>query len=120
MKNLRALTTLALLFALGLNAGCNNSANAIQAWELIDQGALLVDVRNPHEFNSGHLPGAKLIPLNQIATRINEFGVDKSRPIVVYCKSGGRAGKAEKTLRANGYLNVINGGGYTSMMSARN
>jgi len=119
MKISRALTVLALLITIGFTTGCN-SGDTEQAWKMIDDGALLVDVRTPGEFNSGHLPGAKLIPVGQVAARISEFGEDKSRPIVVYCKSGGRSGKAEKTLRANGYLNVVNGGGYNALMSARN
>ncbi len=120
MKIQHFLGLFALLTLLGFSTGCNQSDTTAQAWELIDQGALLVDVRNPDEFSSGHLPGAKLIPVNQVAARISEFGEDKSRPIVVYCKSGKRSGKAEETLRAHGYLNVVNGGGYSSMMSARN
>jgi len=120
MKTRHLLVILALLISLGFSAGCSQSDTTAQAWELIDQGALLVDVRNPDEFNSGHLPGAKLIPVNQVAARISEFGEDKSHPIVVYCKSGKRSGKAEETLRAHGYLNIVNGGGYSSMMSARN
>ncbi len=89
------------------------------AWQKIDQGALLVDVRTPGEYNAGHLPNAKLIPVDEVEKRLSEFGSDKSRPIVVYCKSGGRSGRAESILLANGYTDVTNGGGYQQLMSTK-
>ena len=99
-------------------SGCSNE-NQLKAWNMIDQGALIVDVRTTGEFKSGHLPGAKLIPINQVSARINEFGADKNRPIVVYCKSGSRSGKVEGILKQNGFTNVHNGGGYGALMSAK-
>ena len=106
------------MFLVSFLSACGNEAQ-LAAWKMIDDGALVVDVRTPGEFNSGHLPGAKLIPVNQVSTRISEFGEDKTRPIVVYCQSGGRSGNAESILKANGYTNVVNGGGYNALMSAR-
>jgi len=101
-----------------LLSGCSNESQ-IKAWGMIDNGALIVDVRTPQEFKSGHLPGAKLIPINQVSAKLSEFGNDKNRPIVVYCKSGSRSGKAEGILKSAGFTNVINGGGYSSLMSVK-
>ncbi len=99
-------------------SGCSNDTQ-IKAWSMIDEGALLVDVRTPGEYQSGHLDGAKLIPLNTIKSQISAFGSDKSRAIVVYCKSGSRSGSAEGLLKAAGFTNVFNAGGYSSLKSVK-
>jgi len=109
---------LVVLFSMLFMSGCSNE-NQLKAWNMIEQGALIVDVRTPGEFKSGHLPGAKLIPINQVSARINEFGADKNKPVVVYCQSGSRSGKAENILKQNGFTNVHNGGGYSALMSAK-
>ena len=78
------------------------------AWEMIADGALLVDVRTPAEFESGHLDGALNISHELTAQRIAEYGDDKSRPIVVYCRSGNRSGQALKVLVELGFTGVRN------------
>jgi len=118
MKNYLSMYIAFFLLVTIVLTGCSNE-NQIKAWKMIDEGALVVDVRTPGEFNSGHLQNAKLIPINQVSARINEFGADKNRPIVVYCKSGSRSGKALDILKQAGYANVHNGGGYNAMMSAK-
>lgn len=109
----------ALVIGLLLSTACSQDSNTpsteAQAWALIEQGALLIDVRTPQEYNQGHLDNALLIPHDQLATRISELGDDKTREIVLYCRSGGRAGKAEATLRQAGFNNVLNAGGYQDM-----
>ena len=114
----KQLVAVALMLSALFLSACSNETQ-IKAWDMVDAGALLVDVRTPGEFNAGHLPGAKLIPLNQISAKINEFGSDKSRPIVVYCKSGSRSGSAETKLKSAGFTNVLNAGGYRSLMSVK-
>ena len=91
-----------------------------KAWEMIDEGALVIDVRSKQEFDSGHLSMAKLIPLNDMKNKIKKLGKDKDRPIVVYCQSGARAGAAKSLLKNEGFLNVVNGGGIHSMQSTKN
>jgi len=93
------------------------SDNRAEAWQMINDGALLVDVRTQKEYNTGHLPGSKLIPIAEVDARIAEFGNDKSRPVVLYCASGGRAGKVKATLEARGFTNVLNAGGYNAMIT---
>jgi phage shock protein E len=61
----------------------------------------LLDVRTPVEFAAGHLPGAVLIPHDALAARLDEL--DRSRPVVVYCRTGRRAGIAEELLRQRGF-----------------
>ncbi|MCC6805821.1 MAG: rhodanese-like domain-containing protein [Deltaproteobacteria bacterium] len=80
-------------------------ANA--ARELLGKGALLVDVRSPSEFTSGHLEGAKNIPVHLIGQRSGELGT-KDRPVILYCASGARSAMAKRTLRAAGFTRVHN------------
>ena len=87
-----------------------------QAWTMIDKGAVLVDVRSKDEYNQGHLHNSLHIPYDQLASRISELGADKNAQVVLYCRSGKRAGKAEATLRENGFSNILNAGGYAPMM----
>ena len=66
---------------------------------------LVLDVRQPEEYRSGHIAGAKLIPLGQLSRRIKEL--PQSREIVCVCASGNRSGSATRML-ANAGLNAFN------------
>ena len=68
----------------------------------------ILDVREPKEFNDelGHIAGAKLIPLGELATRIGEL--DKSKPVVAVCRSGARSARATLMLQQNGFARVAN------------
>lgn len=66
----------------------------------------IVDVREPNEWASGHLPGATLIPLGVLASRAREL--DRTRPIVVVCRSGNRSKTATSYLLENGFRDVTN------------
>lgn len=79
--------------------------SSAQAHTLVDGGALLLDVRTPGEFASGHIDGALNIPVQELAGRLGELD-DKSRDIVVYCRSGGRSAQAKRLLSAEGYTAV--------------
>lgn len=72
-------------------------------------GALLIDVRESGEFRSGHASGAKLIPVGQIAGKVNDL--PKERQIIVMCQSGMRSQQAASLLAKNGFavLNVSGG-----------
>lgn len=71
---------------------------------------MLIDVRTPQEFASGHANGAVNIPLQDIEDGIMP-GVDKHQEITVYCRSGGRSEMARSILLQNGYTKVVNAGG---------
>ncbi len=120
---MKPLSTLSfLLMLLAAVAACADSGDGTlekRAWQEIRNGALLVDVRSRQEYDAGHLEGALLIPHDQVERRIAEFGDDKGRSIVLYCRSGRRAGVAEQVLRGAGFTNVLNAGGYKEMMAAR-
>jgi rhodanese-related sulfurtransferase len=67
-------------------------------------GALILDVRQPEEYASGHIPGATLIPIGQLERRANELPRD--REIVVVCRSGGRSAMGRDILKKAGFTNV--------------
>ena len=73
-------------------------------------GALLVDVRNPEEYASGHIPGSISIPLAALPARYSELGASDT-PLFVHCLSGGRSGQAVAFLKSAGFTNVKNIGG---------
>ena len=79
------------------------------------EGAVLLDVRTAEEFAEGHVEGAVNIPHDQVEARSDEIdglqGGDKGKPIVVYCRSGKRAGVAKQTLIDGGRTQVSNLGG---------
>jgi molybdopterin/thiamine biosynthesis adenylyltransferase/rhodanese-related sulfurtransferase len=66
----------------------------------------LVDVREPHEYQIGKIPGSRLIPLGEIAVRASEL--DTADEIVLQCRSGGRSAKALQTLRTMGFKRLKN------------
>jgi rhodanese-related sulfurtransferase len=78
--------------------------------ELIgDDDLLLVDVREPHEFRAGHVPGAVNIPMSVLPVRVHEL--PKGRPVHVICQSGGRSMTTSMWLERQGYTPVnIHGG----------
>src|SRR5438132_902800 len=61
-------------------------------------GPLLVDVREQHEFEEGHIPGAVHVPRGHLESRIEGRAADRSQPIVLYCASGQRSALAAHTL----------------------
>ena len=75
--------------------------------------AVLLDVRTPQEYQDGHIPGSKNIPL-QCLTEIKGDVREKNTPIFVYCYSGSRSGQAVAYLKQMGYINAKNIGGISS------
>jgi phage shock protein E len=71
-----------------------------------DTAPVVLDVRTPEEFASGHIPGAVNVPLNELPGRLASLDLSPSQEIVVHCERGGRAAKAETLLRESGYTDV--------------
>ena len=78
-----------------------------------DNKTFLVDVRTPEEYNAEKIEGAVNIPLDQIESRLSEFRGKKN--IVVYCRSGIRAGKAKDLLQKNNIPDVYSGTSYQNV-----
>lgn len=75
-----------------------------------EQNAQFVDVRTPEEFMSSQLPGAVNIPLHVIEQECDKL--DKSRPVIVFCRSGQRSQMALQILKGKGFSNVHNMGSF--------
>lgn len=81
--------------------------------ELLAEGAVIVDVRSTMEYAGGHLSNSINIPLDQLQSKIAKL--DKSKPVITCCASGMRSGSAKRILKANGFEEVVNGGGWHSL-----
>lgn len=82
--------------------------------ELVEQGALIVDVRTKGEYDTGAVPGSINVPLNNISGNVKQFK-SKDQVIITCCASGMRSGSAKAILKSKGYQNVHNGGGWFSL-----
>ena len=75
--------------------------------EVDEDGALLIDVREPHEWDESRIDGAKLVPMNAIEERIPELVPDRSTRVLLQCRVGSRSARAADTLTSElGYENV--------------
>ncbi|MGB0113164.1 MAG: rhodanese-like domain-containing protein [Ilumatobacteraceae bacterium] len=74
--------------------------------DVIDAGTQLIDVRQPDEVATGTIPGAVNIPLDQLPARIDEL--DRTRRVVLLCRSGRRSDHAAELLVAAGFGDVVN------------
>jgi rhodanese-related sulfurtransferase len=77
---------------------------------------LVIDVRSKQEYDSGHFSTAINIPHDQIENQIKQLDPYRQKQIVLYCHSGNRAAVAEKVLRKNGFVKVVNAGGYSGII----
>jgi len=100
-------------------AGGGDPKAAKQAWPMIENGALLIDVRSQREFDAGHLDGALHIEWNQTDALVAAIGSDKQRQVVLYCRTGNRAGKSIVVLSAKGYTNIFNATGLEALRATR-
>ena len=90
-----------------------SSGPATDYKELLEAGAIIVDVRSAGEFKQGHIKGSINIPLDQIGTTI-AFLQGKNVPVITVCRSGNRSGAAAGVLKNNG-IEVYNGGAWDSL-----
>ena len=67
---------------------------------------IILDVREDHEYQAGHIPGATLVPLGQIPSRLDDIPKDKT--VIAVCRSGNRSNQATNFLRQQGFDNVHN------------
>lgn len=81
-------------------------------------GVPVFDVREPDEYVGGHVPGAPLVPLGEVADRVADFPTDGE--VLVICKAGGRSRKAAEFLRGHGVDAVNVAGGTMAWVEAGN
>jgi rhodanese-related sulfurtransferase len=125
-------TALLAVGAVGLLAACSDSessdpvaeardeAVAEEGPSIVDQveGATIVDVRTPAEFDDGHLEGAVNIDVQDASfdQRIAELPTDGT--YFVYCRSGNRSAAAVERMRELGFTDVVDGGGFEALVAA--
>jgi rhodanese-related sulfurtransferase len=83
--------------------------------ELMKQGAQIIDVRSPAEFQGGHIKGSVNIPLQILQGSMGK--IKKDKPVITCCASGMRSASAKSILQSKGFQNVHNGGGWSSLQS---
>lgn len=82
-----------------------NYLSVVEANQYRNAGAFMLDVRTPAEWLEAHIPGATLIPLDELGVRMNELPADEI--IVIYCRSGNRSGQALDLLLKAGYSDIF-------------
>ena len=88
------------------------NATELNHWLKNSKRPIVIDVRQPDEYRTGHITGAKLIPLNKLNSRMKEL--PQSREIVCVCASGNRSGSATRILVKAGFNAVNLKGGMNS------
>jgi rhodanese-related sulfurtransferase len=94
----------------------NREVDVQEGYDLYQQGVFTLDVRTPEEYQAGHIPGATLIPLDQLAARAGELPVNE--PILIYCRSGNRSLQAMNLLGEAGFQELSSMAGGISAWSA--
>ncbi|HTT38446.1 MAG TPA: rhodanese-like domain-containing protein [Burkholderiales bacterium] len=94
--------TVAKLFSRAREVGV---ADAVRLINRMD--AVIVDVREPHEFRSGHIPNARNIPMGQLKDRMKELEKFKNRPILLVCQTGQRSGQMCTSLVDEGFTETV-------------
>ena len=87
--------------------------------EAIKNGAIIIDVRTPHEYDRGKVPGSVNIPVDRMAISIERIKSMK-KPIVLCCASGARSADAKRILTSAGVQDIYNGGSWESVLKIIN
>jgi rhodanese-related sulfurtransferase len=118
----------ALLFAVTMFAGACGSDEAVgesaapaageaSAAAALADGAVVIDVRTPEEFDEGHVEGAQLLDIRSSEFAAGVAELDADQDYVVYCRSGNRSATARQQMQAAG-LEVLDGGSLEDMVAA--
>lgn len=87
--------------------------------QLVQDGALVLDVRTTGEFANGHIKGSVNVPLNKLPQYLPKIK-DKTKSIIVCCASGSRSSQAMGVLNYNGFTNAYDGGSWFRLNSKIN
>lgn len=82
---------------------------------LMSNGAIIIDVRSPAEYKSGHIKGSVNIPVDKIKGKSKDL-LAKGKPVITVCRSGTRSGMAKSILKSAG-VDVYNGGPWNSLQA---
>lgn len=102
------LVALTVMFGLAACSDDGASASDAPGSAGISQDAVIIDVRDQHEWDAGHLEGAQLLAWNTGEFAAEVGNLDPDAEYFVYCRSGNRAGEAQAFMENNGFTNVTN------------
>ncbi len=91
-----------------------HTTSSTELKEILDSGAILLDVRTISEFNSGHVKNSRNIPLDEIEACLSLL--DREQAFVVVCASGVRSKTAVSILRRHGFTEIYNGGSWSNFI----
>jgi rhodanese-related sulfurtransferase len=98
-----------LLWPLVRRGSAGPTVDAQQATLMINrEDALVLDVRDAHDYGNGHIVNAKNIPLAQVESRLRDLEKHKKKPLIVHCNTGSAAARAVALLRQHGFEKVYN------------
>jgi len=103
---LLALAALAYEISRGRSGG--QTVGPLDAVRLLNQGALVIDVRTKAEFDGGHIIDAKHVPQDEVAQSAEMLKRFREKVVIACCESGMRSGAAARVLRAQGFTKVVN------------
>ena len=110
------LKLLGALLAISISFGLFATQKEAIVYQTFADNVQVIDVRSDEEFSTGHLPQALHIPHTTILEGKGFADLDKTKPVVVYCRSGGRAQLAKDYLDAQGFTDVTNAGGISDLV----
>jgi rhodanese-related sulfurtransferase len=103
-----AAATAVLMYELRERARGVGAIGAQDVVRLMNQGALLLDVRSAEDFATGHIRGARNVPGAQLAESVDSLKRYKEKPVIVYCEQGASASSAMRELAQLGFAQVVN------------
>lgn len=103
-----AMVVLVIIYELRARAGNVGAVSSQEAIRLMNQGALVLDIRPQAEFAAGHLHGARQLPSDQILNAGDTLKKHKEKPVLVYCESGSLGAAAVRQLIAQGFTKAFN------------
>lgn len=113
------LTTITMIIVTSLFLSKSVSANETIQYQTFESNVQVIDVRTDAEWKDGHHPSAQHLPHTTILDGKGFADLDKTKPIVLYCRSGRRAERAKNYLQAQGFTNVKNLGGISDIIIAK-
>lgn len=114
-KHMLLILLAAIIAIFSINALASKRSDI--AWQALEQGAVLIDVRTASEYRADHIEGAVNMPLSSLSKLANPL--DRDKAVVVYCRSGSRASHAKRQLYDMGFTHVLNGGGLEEMIASK-
>jgi rhodanese-related sulfurtransferase len=103
-----ALAVVLLIYELSRARSSGQSVGPLDAVRLLNQGALLLDVRSKAEFDSGHVIDARHVPQEELAGSVEALKKYRDKVVIACCESGMRSSSAVRVLMAQGFTKVVN------------